>query len=135
MTTPDTVNELTVSVKQHGFHSQRTKMTREVLIKAIHPLFEHLREDASDEPKDFDWAVQPTSIAVLEFIKRMLGLDRDQQQQCFEVLRKFGNSSSPSVLVILDHLRAANKHGQRRDVVALSTGPCMTSEMVMLRPC
>ncbi len=62
-----------------------------------------------------------------------MGLHEGQLRASFDVYKNHGNSSSPTVLIVLDQLR---KMGEGRDeVMACSFGPGMTIEMAMLKRC
>jgi type III polyketide synthase len=83
---------------------------------------------------DFDFALHPGGEAIIDGAKEVLGLTEDQIQATREIYRTRGNSSSPTVLILLDKLRSvANR--KRENVVATSFGPGMTIEMALLRRC
>ena len=134
-TTPGTAGEIEASVHPLGIHTSRTKLGAEVLMGAFRPMFERLRKDASIQPKDFDWALVPQNGALLDTLKSAIGLDSDQLRQSFDVFSQFGSSSTPTVLVVLDRMRADMEDGGGKDVVGCSPGPGITMEMVFFRRC
>jgi fungal type III polyketide synthase len=82
---------------------------------------------------DFDWALHPGGEAIIEGAKENLELTEDQLRASREIYKTRGNSSSPTVLAVLDKLRTM---GRGRDhVVATSFGPGLAIEMAMLRRC
>jgi fungal type III polyketide synthase len=82
---------------------------------------------------DFDWALHPGGEAIIEGAKEMLHLTENQLRASREIYKTRGNSSSPTVLAVLDKLRSM---GRGRDhVVATSFGPGLAIEMAMLRRC
>jgi type III polyketide synthase len=81
---------------------------------------------------DFDWALHPGGAAIIDGAKEVLRITEEQLQSSREVYRTRGNSSSPTVLVVLDRIRSV---GKRENVVATSFGPGLVIEMVMLRRC
>lgn len=81
---------------------------------------------------DFVWALHPGGEAIIEGAKQVLGLTEDQLQASREIYRTRGNSSSATVLIVLDRLRSL---GKREHVVATSFGPGLAIEMAMLRRC
>ena len=82
---------------------------------------------------DFDWALHPGGEAIIEGAKEMLELTENQLRASREIYKTRGNSSSPTVLAVLDKLRTM---GRGRDhVVATSFGPGLAIEMAMLRRC
>jgi predicted naringenin-chalcone synthase len=83
--------------------------------------------------KDFDWALHPGGIAILKGAEQKLNLTKDHLRASYDVYKNHGNSSSATVLVVLDRLR---KMGNARDnIVACSFGPGMSIEMAMLSRC
>lgn len=81
---------------------------------------------------DFDWALHPGGQTIIEGAQQVLQLRDDQLQASREIYRTRGNSSSATVLIVLDRLRTL---GKKEHIVATSFGPGMTIEMAMLRRC
>lgn len=82
---------------------------------------------------DFDWALHPGGEAIIEGAKDIMNLTNDQLRASLEIYRTRGNSSSPTVLIVLDKLRHMGKG--RDDVVATSFGPGLAVEMALMRRC
>lgn len=85
------------------------------------------------QPADFDWALHPGGIAIIEGVKSSMGLAKEHLLATHEVYRTRGNSSSPTVLIVLDMLRSMGDG--REHVVATSFGPGLSIEMAMLKRC
>lgn len=85
------------------------------------------------QPADFDWALHPGGKAVIEGVESLMGLSEHHLRATHEVYRTCGNSSSPTVLIVLDLLRSMGEG--REHVVAASFGPGLSIEMAMLRQC
>lgn len=84
-------------------------------------------------PQDFDWALHPGGEAIIDGVQHVMSLTNEQLEASREVYHTRGNSSSPTVLIVLDMLRTVNKGSQH--VVATSFGPGLSIEMVMMRRC
>jgi predicted naringenin-chalcone synthase len=84
-------------------------------------------------PADFDWALHPGGIAIIEGVRSSMCLSEEHLRATNEIYRTHGNSSSPTVLIVLDMLRSME--GGREHVVAASFGPGLSIEMAMLRRC
>lgn len=82
--------------------------------------------------RDFDWALHPGGKAIIDGVAEVLQLSEDQLQASREIYRTRGNSSSASVLIVLDRLRLQSK---KAHVVATSFGPGLAIEMALLRRC
>lgn len=81
---------------------------------------------------DFDWALHPGGRAIIDGVAEVLQLSEDQLQASREIYRTHGNSSSASVLIVLDRLRSQSK---KEHVVATSFGPGLAIEMALLNRC
>jgi len=75
------------------------------------------------------WAVHPGGPMILTACEESLALDSADLWASHEVLSEFGNMSSPTVLFILERLRAA---GDGLPCVILAFGPGMTIEAALL---
>jgi predicted naringenin-chalcone synthase len=76
------------------------------------------------------WAVHPGGPRILTAVESALGVDRAQTRVSREVLAKFGNMSSPTMLFIVQRLRAADAP---LPCVALGFGPGLMAEAVLFR--
>ncbi|MCJ1385151.1 hypothetical protein MMC17_008270 [Xylographa soralifera] len=142
-TIPDTSRELEFMADPLGFRATLTKEVPQIAMKAITPMFEKLLPSLTldgkptlgkaIQAKDFDWALHPGGIAILNGTQNTLDLQEDQLRASFEIYKTHGNSSSPTVLIVLDKLRRMGEG--RENVVACSFGPGMAIEMFMLKRC
>ncbi|GKT92619.1 chalcone synthase [Colletotrichum tofieldiae] len=139
-TIPDTTQHMGFYPEATGF---RTVLTRDVpsfTKTAIEPMFRDLLPRFRDkvdlkslDVADFDWALHPGGEAIIYGAQETMDLTSEQLRATREIYRTRGNSSSPTVLAVLDLLR---KMGRGKDyVVATSFGPGMTIEMSLLRRC
>ncbi len=78
------------------------------------------------------WAVHPGGKAIIDQVQRSLGLSAGQVSASREVLRRFGNMSSATILFVLEEilLRSGPQAGGR--VCAVAFGPGLTVEMAAL---
>ncbi|KAJ0166171.1 Phenylpropanoylacetyl-CoA synthase [Colletotrichum tanaceti] len=135
---------------QHmGFYPEptgfRTVLTRDVpsfTKTAIEPMFRGLLApfrhqlglgSGGLDVADFDWALHPGGEAIISGAQETMHLTSDQLRATREIYRTRGNSSSPTVLAVLDLLR--NMGRGKEYVVATSFGPGITIEMSLLRRC
>ena len=75
------------------------------------------------------WAIHPGGPRILSAVEEALGLGRERTAVAREVFAEYGNMSSPTVLFILDRLRA---RGAPRPCVALGFGPGLAVEAALL---
>lgn len=79
------------------------------------------------------WCIHPGGKKILEAIHRSLHLNNDQLTTCYEILRDYGNMSSPTILFILKkmmhsiHHPSSNRQGAAK-VFGAAFGPGLTME-------
>jgi predicted naringenin-chalcone synthase len=75
------------------------------------------------------WAVHPGGTRILDAVEAALSLPKDALRHSREHLAEFGNLSSPTVLFLVERLRAA---GMRPPHVLLAFGPGLSAEVALL---
>lgn len=111
-----------------GFRTVLSKDVPSYTKNAIPPTFERLLPSFEErthqtglDTLSFDWALHPGGTAIIEGAQETMNLSDDQLRATKEIYKTRGNSSSPTVLIVLDKLR---RMGEGRDnVVAASFGP------------
>lgn len=101
----------------------------------VQSLLPSIRAQASGDlgVADCDWALHPGGQAIIDGVQRALGLVDEQLRATREIYRTRGNSSSPTVLAVLDRLRSMDM--RKEFVVATAFGPGLSVEMSFLRSC
>ncbi len=74
------------------------------------------------------WAVHPGGPRILSSVTKALDLGKEDLAVSKEILRDYGNMSSPTILFILDRLRQS---GAKTPCVALAVGPGLMAEAVL----
>ena len=83
-------------------------------------------------PRDIDvWAVHPGGRSVLDAVALGLELDPEALAPSREVLARFGNMSSATVMFVLHSVLASARSGERG--CAMSFGPGLTAETMLFR--
>jgi len=101
-------------------------------------MFQTLVEECSSNlgkdvmpPEEFDWALHAGGETVIEGVKGTMNLAADQLRATQQIYCIRGNSSSPTVLIVLDTLRTMGR--DREHIVAASFGPEVSVEMAMFK--
>lgn len=120
-----------------------TKEVAKTAVNAITPMFERLRTKSRATSSgtnashltftDFDWAVHPGGAAILQGAQKALKLSDDHMRASLDVYSTYGNTSSSSVLIVLDKMRHMGKG--RNKVIATSFGPGIMIEMFRMKRC
>lgn len=78
------------------------------------------------------WCIHPGGRKILEAVQKSLDLDEHFLESGYEVLRKFGNMSSPTVLFVLKKIMhtlfAASADKEKKNIFAAAFGPGLTME-------
>jgi predicted naringenin-chalcone synthase len=84
-----------------------------------------------DKPYDsYTWAVHPGGKAILHAVTQKCGLSKDHLHASWEVLRNFGNMSSPTFLFVLDAIRRSD---MADETIGMGFGPGLSLEGVLLK--
>jgi predicted naringenin-chalcone synthase len=79
------------------------------------------------------WALHPGGRAILDAMERGLKLSADMMKPSREVLRKYGNMSSASILFVLKEILDAGVIVKDEYCCAVAFGPGLTMETALLR--
>jgi predicted naringenin-chalcone synthase len=131
----DSRDHMTWEVGDIGFNMGLSRRVPEVISTMLPAYIEALLEKAGKEVHDVDfWAIHPGGRAVVEKAVEVLDLDPEDTFDSTEVLRLFGNMSSPTILFILARFLRRNKdrlqagsHGVGNGL-AMAFGPGLTIE-------
>lgn len=140
MVVPDTTNQMSYDIRTNGMIATIGKDVPKTAVGAIPLLFNKLyhttvrsKTEAGNQPDPslFDWAIHPGGAAILRGAQKAMSLTDDHIGASLDVYKSRGNSSSATVLIVLDKLRGM-RNG-REHVVATSFGPGITAEMILMR--
>lgn len=76
------------------------------------------------------WCIHPGGKKILEAIEKSAGLSRDKMQYAYDVLRDYGNMSSPTVLFVLKKIldELLDNGSQHARIFGAAFGPGLTME-------
>jgi predicted naringenin-chalcone synthase len=78
------------------------------------------------------WCIHPGGKKILEAVHQSLGFTNGQLQPCYDVLREYGNMSSPTVLFVLERMMEALDTKQPATIFGAAFGPGLTMETFIL---
>jgi type III polyketide synthase len=88
---------------------------------------------------DFDWALHPGGATILSGVERAMNISPEHLRASYDTYINHGNSSSATVISVLDRLRHKDMDGMAPDgkvkdfVVGCAFGPGIAIEMCMLK--
>lgn len=133
--TDSTVNDhMAWSITDHGFRMHLSPRVPEVLERHVTDVVADLLTKHGLVQKEIDgWAVHPGGAGILRAVASRLHLTEEAIAPSFDVLREYGNCSSPTVLIVLQRLLQTRKIRPGKAVVALGFGPGLSIFAALLK--
>jgi len=127
---PDTRDLITWNIRDYGFDMV---LSGQVPVTIHDALREHASEILAGAPvRSIDlWAVHPGGRTVLDAVERAFGLAPAALAASREVLRRYGNMSSATVMFVIETLLRSDLRGQTG--CAMSFGPGLIAETMLFR--
>lgn len=128
----DTESQMTWTVIDTGFQMTLSAEVPATLDRSIVPFANELlvRNSLTMEDVRF-WAVHPGGRRIVDAVRDRLGLSEDEVAGSYEVLARFGNMSSPTILFVLEGVLDGAREPHELGI-ALAFGPGLTLESMLL---
>jgi len=128
---PETGDLMSWNVGNHGFEMTLSARVPDTIRESLRPwLKQWLAEQHTSIDEIGSWAIHPGGPRILDACSDAAGLGSEALEPSRSVLANYGNMSSPTVLFILNQLRAENAP---RPCVMLAFGPGLAMEIAMVR--
>jgi predicted naringenin-chalcone synthase len=127
-------HDMAWTVGDLGFEMRLSSYVPEVIQSGIKKLTASLLQKISQKLSDISYfAIHPGGKKILEAIEVELGLTKNQNQYAYEVLKNFGNMSSPTVLFVLNEVcKNVNGVDGGKKILSFAFGPGLTLESMIL---
>ena len=120
------------NLSQKGFLMRLSAYIPQLLQAEITPLLENALRSGGYSRKDIShWAIHPGGRKILENITKELNLSADDVKASADVLRDYGNMSSPTILFVLKEVMQ-QLNGRNEKIFAAAFGPGLTMETLIL---
>jgi predicted naringenin-chalcone synthase len=127
---PGSADAMTWTVGDHGFEMGLAKTVPGLLARHVRPWLERwLASQGLALSEVRSWAVHPGGPKILGAIEEGLGLEKHDLDVPRAILAEYGNMSSPTILFILERLRALEAP---RPCVAVGFGPGLVAEAALV---
>ncbi|MBY0436066.1 MAG: type III polyketide synthase [Cyclobacteriaceae bacterium] len=128
-------HDMTWTVGDLGFEMRLSSYVPDVVRGGIKNLTRSLLAKIQQRLDEVDYfAIHPGGKKILEAIERELGLTKEQNRYAYEVLRKFGNMSSPTVLFVVQEVwKNTNASDHNKRMLSFAFGPGLTLESMLLK--
>jgi predicted naringenin-chalcone synthase len=127
--------EMAWTIDDFGFQMKLSSYVPDVIRKGIAELTYRFLSGNNLELKDIDFfAIHPGGKRILDEIESELGMEKSKNQYAREVLKNYGNMSSPTVLFVVKSLLSIiKKNDKGKIILVMAFGPGLTIETVLLR--
>jgi predicted naringenin-chalcone synthase len=127
---PNTSSMITWNIGGSGFDMVLSGRVPGTIHSALRDSADEILAGAA--PSDIGlWAVHPGGRTVLDAVERAFNLTPEALSHSREVLRRYGNMSSATVMFVIERLLASAQRGLRG--CAMSFGPGLTAETMLFR--
>ncbi|MEY4930118.1 MAG: hypothetical protein RI909_842 [Bacteroidota bacterium] len=131
---PEGDQDMAWTVGDLGFEMRLSSYVPDVIQRGIKTLTHSLLQQISYNLSDVSYfAIHPGGKKILEVIEQELNLTKEQNKSAYEVLRHYGNMSSPTVLFVLqDVCKNLNDVDDQKKILSFAFGPGLTLESMVL---
>jgi alkylresorcinol/alkylpyrone synthase len=131
---PNSLDALGFDLKETGFHIVLSKDMPQLVREQIGGLVDELIAGNGVQREDLSaYILHPGGQKLLLHIEEELGLSRTQTQPSWDVLKKYGNQSSASVLFVLKEWFAKARMSAGEYGFLAAFGPGFSTDMVLLQ--
>lgn len=119
------------NLSSHGFQMTLSSYVADLIKEDFAGLIKNALEHAGIYREDINhWCIHPGGKKILEVVEESLGFNKGQLENCYGVLREYGNMSSATVLFVLKKLLPQIKPGNK--ILGAAFGPGLTTETFIL---
>jgi alpha-pyrone synthase len=118
-----------------GFEMKLSSYVPEIIRKGIKGLTRSLMSKITQNVSDVSYfAIHPGGKKILEVIEQELSLTREQNIHAYEILKRYGNMSSPTVLFVLQEIwKTLKPQDDQKKILSFAFGPGLTLESMLLK--
>lgn len=128
---PNSRSLMSWNIGNNGFEMKLSPEVPERIKTALAPWLEDWLASQGCKLEEIDhWIVHPGGPRILDAVESALGLSKEALAGSREILRQFGNMSSPTVIFALQRMRKSSARGT---CLQLAFGPGLTVEAAMLQ--
>jgi predicted naringenin-chalcone synthase len=132
---PEGAGDMAWSIGDRGFEMKLSSYVPDIIKRGIGDLTRTLLQKIS-RPMDSIryFAIHPGGRKILETIEQVLGIERERNSAAYEVLKNYGNMSSPTVLFVLHEIFKNLQTADHNEyILSFAFGPGLTLESMLLK--
>lgn len=120
-------------LSSRGFLMTLSGFVPELIEKDFNPLVSEALSSAEISREQIThWCIHPGGKKILEAVNKSLILSNGQLDSSYEVLKEFGNMSSPTILFVLKKIMQTLKGNENNRIFGAAFGPGITMETFIL---
>ncbi|MFI4918670.1 MAG: type III polyketide synthase [Legionellales bacterium] len=129
-----TNQEMAWSIADHGFDIVLSSYIPDVIQSGIAAFTEKLLQQSNYSLSDIDYyAIHPGGLKILQACETALNISAEDNRYSYDILRRFGNMSSATVLFVLKNIwDGLSASDDKKTVFSCAFGPGLTLESVLL---
>lgn len=127
---PDSNNQITWHIGELGFDMHLSGEVPASIASALPANLDSILCGQKKERTD-QWAIHPGGRSILDAVRDGAGLDETQMKTSRDILRRYGNMSSPTIMFVLNELMPQSDRGESG--CAMAFGPGLTVESMHFR--
>jgi predicted naringenin-chalcone synthase len=125
--------EMAWELSSKGFLMTLSGYVADMIEEDFDVLVQQALTNAHLNKKDItQWCIHPGGKRILEAVHKSLGFTNGQLQPCYDVLRDYGNMSSPTVLFVLERIMNSLNKKETNTIFGAAFGPGLTMETFIL---
>ena len=127
-------NEMSWNIGDTGFDMKLSGNVPEVIQQGIKQLTSSLLSELPVSLTDIDfYAIHPGGKRIIEVIEKELNILPESNRPAREVLKSYGNMSSPTILFVIKHiLNSLSRSDNDKKILCFAFGPGLTMESMLL---
>jgi predicted naringenin-chalcone synthase len=127
--------EMGWTIADFGFEMKLTSYVPGLIEKGIGRLIAPVLRDLQHDIADIDYfAIHPGGKKILKNVERELGIDEGKNQYAYNVLKNYGNMSSPTVLFVLKEIfQKVSVADNDKLILSLAFGPGLTLGSIIFK--
>jgi alpha-pyrone synthase len=133
----DGKNDMAWHITDHGFEMTLSSYVPEMIKGGVKKLTDKLLKNLNMKLSSIDYfAIHPGGRRILEAIEDELGVSKNDNRYAYDILRNYGNMSSPTVLFVLQSiLKELKETDHGKNILSFAFGPGLTLESMLLKVC
>jgi predicted naringenin-chalcone synthase len=126
---PNTLDLMTWDISSSAFRMYLNKNIVKSIKENIYPVV----TDFLVENKPDYWAIHPGGVKIVQAVKESLNLSKDEVEDSLNVLKDYGNMSSPTILFVLEKIFnkiKSDDYNENKKIFCCAFGPGLSIEMI-----